>query len=47
MLKYLKVIGPPAYKFFDIHGDEIKAYGIQGYMGPLEFKLHLQELKNH
>jgi len=47
ILKYLKVIGPPAYKFFDIHGDEIKAYGIQGYMGPLEFKLHLLELKNH
>ena len=47
VLKYLKVIGPPAYKFFDINGNEIEAFRIQGYMGPLEFKLHLQELNNY
>tara|TARA_B100000035_G_scaffold121063_1_gene102847 strand:- start:2651 stop:4216 length:1566 start_codon:yes stop_codon:yes gene_type:complete len=44
LLKYLNVMGPPAYIFFDGEGNEIKGYRIQGYMGPEEFHKHLEEL---
>ena len=44
LLKYLNVMGPPAYKFFDSDGKEIQGFSIQGYMGPEEFRKHLEEL---
>ncbi|MEL0101854.1 MAG: thioredoxin fold domain-containing protein, partial [Gammaproteobacteria bacterium] len=44
LLKYLNVMGPPAYIFFDGEGNEITGYRIQGYMGPEEFHKHLEEL---
>ena len=44
MLRQLNVIGPPAYKFFDSNGREIIGFSIQGYMDPLNFLNHLNEL---
>ena len=46
-LKYLNIIGPPAYKFFDKDGEEIEGFSIQGYMGPEEFLIHLEELDKY
>ncbi len=47
LLKYLNVIGPPAYKFYSESGEEIKGFNIQGYMPPEEFLEHLGELKKY
>ena len=47
MLKFIGVVGPPAYKFYNIHGDEIKGFSIQGYMNSEKFKKHLEELENY
>ena len=44
LLKFLNVMGPPAYLFFDNEGNEINGLGIQGYMGPKKFQEHLEEL---
>ena len=45
LLKYLKIMGPPAYKFFDKEGIELKGFSIQGYMGPEKFTEHLNQMK--
>jgi thiol:disulfide interchange protein DsbD len=47
MLKYLNIVGPPAYKFFTSNGIEIKGFGIQGYMNAKDFKKHIEEIKKH
>ena len=47
LLKYLNIIGPPAYKFYDYKGKEIKGFAIQGYMGPEKFSKHIEELKKY
>ena len=47
LLKYLNVIGPPAYKFYNESGEEIKGFNIQGYIPPEEFLEHLGELKKY
>ncbi|MDB2461417.1 protein-disulfide reductase DsbD [Gammaproteobacteria bacterium] len=47
LLKYLNIIGPPAYKFYDLKGKEIKGFAIQGYMGPEKFFKHIEELKKY
>ena len=47
MLKFIGVVGPPAYKFYNIQGDEIKGFSIQGYMNSEKFKKHLEELENY
>ena len=44
LLKYLNVLGPPAYKFYDREGIEIKGYSIQGYMNAEKFQKHLEEI---
>ena len=46
LLKYLNIIGPPAYKFYNHNGKEIRGFSIQGYMGPEKFSKHIKELKN-
>jgi thiol:disulfide interchange protein DsbD len=45
LLRYLNILGPPAYKFYNNKGKELKGFMIQGYMGPEEFTEHLKELK--
>ena len=45
LLRYLNILGPPAYKFYNNKGQEFKGFMIQGYMGPEEFIKHLKELK--
>ena len=45
LLRYLNILGPPAYKFYNNKGKELKGFMIQGYMGPEEFIEHLKELK--
>ena len=45
LLRYLNILGPPAYKFYNNKGKEYKGYMIQGYMSPEEFLKHLKELK--
>ena len=47
LLKYLNIIGPPAYKFYDYKGKEIRGFSIQGYMGPEKFFKHIKELKKY
>lgn len=47
LLKYLNIIGPPSYKFFDKDGLEIKGFGIQGYMNPENFLKHLNEIEKN
>jgi len=47
LLKYLNVIGPPAYRFYNESGEEIKGFNIQGYMPPEEFLEHLGDLKKY
>ena len=47
LLKYLNIMGPPAYKFYDYKGKEIKGFAIQGYMGPEKFSKHIEELKKY
>ena len=47
MLKFIGVVGPPAYKFYNINGDEIKGFSIQGFMNSEKFKKHLEELENY
>ena len=44
LLKYLNVLGPPAYKFYDREGIEVKGYSIQGYMNAEKFQKHLEEI---
>ena len=33
LLRYLNILGPPAYKFYNNKGQEFKGFMIQGYMG--------------
>jgi thiol:disulfide interchange protein DsbD len=47
LLKYLNIIGPPAYKFYDYKGKEITGFSIQGYMGPEKFFKHIKELEKY
>ena len=47
MLKFIGVVGPPAYKFYNTNGDEIKGFSIQGFMNSEKFKKHLEELENY
>ena len=47
LLKYLNIIGPPAYKFFDKDGKEIKGFSIQGYMSSEELLIYLEELDKY
>tara|TARA_B100000989_G_scaffold413_1_gene261 strand:- start:180 stop:947 length:768 start_codon:yes stop_codon:yes gene_type:complete len=46
LLKYLKTLGPPAYKFFDKDGIELKGFSIQGYMDSKKFIEHLNQMKD-
>lgn len=46
LLKYLNVMGPPAYKFFNNHGLELEGFSIQGYMNAEKFISHLNEIKS-
>ena len=46
LLKYLKILGPPAYKFFDRDGIELKGFSIQGYMDAEKFIEHLNQIKD-
>ena len=46
LLKYLNVMGPPAYKFFDRDGTELKGFSIQGYMDAKKFIEHLNQIKD-
>ena len=45
LLRYLNILGPPAYKFYNNKGRELRGFMIQGYMGPEKFLEHLKELK--
>tara|TARA_B100000767_G_scaffold99651_1_gene95592 strand:- start:8765 stop:10330 length:1566 start_codon:yes stop_codon:yes gene_type:complete len=47
LLRYINVIGPPAYKFYEYKGKEIKGFAIQGYMNSDEFLKHLEELEKY
>ena len=47
LLRYLNILGPPAYKFYDGKGKEIKGFSIQGYMSSEKFLKHIQELEKH
>ena len=39
-------MGPPAYKFFDRDGTELKGFSIQGYMDAKKFIEHLNQIKD-
>ena len=45
-VKSLKVLGPPAYKFFDRDGIELRGFSIQGYMDAEKFIEHLNQIKD-
>ena len=47
LLKFINIIGPPAYKFYNTEGKEAQGFTIQGYMNSKDFKNHLLELENY
>ena len=47
LLRYLNIIGPPAYKFYNKEGKKIQGFTIQGYMNSKDFNSHLMELNNY
>ena len=47
LLRYLNIIGPPAYKFYNKEGKRIQGFTIQGYMNSKDFNNHLIELNKY
>jgi thiol:disulfide interchange protein DsbD len=44
LMRKFGIIGPPAILFFDLNGEEMKAWRLVGYFPPEEFSAHLEQV---